>query len=86
MAITPKPRGNVTNYYRDNKSKTLSKQGNDKWISLMITNDSIQNNLILTINDMNITVKAGETFDEDFVDFNTLEIFATDYYRIWLRG
>lgn len=83
MAIIPKERGNIVNYYENMGTKTFNKD-NENWISLMLTNDGTSN-IILIINNMTITVKAGETLDEDFVDFNTISIQATENYRLWLR-
>lgn len=83
MAIIPKERGNIVNYYENMGTRTFNKD-NEYWISLMLTNDGTSN-IILIINNMTITVKAGETLDEDFVDFNTVSIQATGNYRLWLR-
>ena len=87
MAIGYKPRGNVVNYFSDNVNRTITKL-NGKWISLVITNDAVvnsSNDLTININGIIMTVKPGETMDEDFADFNEVIIVATDNYRIWLR-
>jgi hypothetical protein len=85
MAITAKPRGNVVNYYSGNTDRTIDRSDNKYWISLSITNDDNTNNLTITVNNMIITVKAGETFDEDFEDFDSVIIQTNVNYRIWLR-
>lgn len=85
MGITPKPRGNIVDYYEDNKNRILSKNDSNKWISLLIVNDSTTNDLTIKVNDIIMTIKANESFDEDFEDFNFVEIKAVDYYRVWLR-
>jgi hypothetical protein len=84
MSITAKPRGNIVNYYTGNGDRTYTNSSDNPWVSLMITNDGVSD-LIVTVNSMPITIKASETFDEDFVDFDTVVIAASDSYRILMR-
>lgn len=87
MSIGYKPRGNVVNYDSGNTDKTITKS-TGMWISLLITNDAVvnsSNNLTIKVNDIIMTVKPGETMDEDFENFNRVVITATNSYRIWLR-
>jgi hypothetical protein len=84
MSIIPKSRGNVINYYSGNTNNTINKSSGS-WISLLITNDGASN-LSIIVNNITMIIKPGETLDEDFIDFNTVQIITNVSYRIWLRG
>lgn len=85
MGLTPKPRGNVINYYTGNVAITHSMPDDRYWTSLAIINDGISD-LTFTINNMTITVKSSETFDDDFESFNSIRINTAIAYRLVLRG
>ncbi len=84
--ITPKQRGNIINSYNDNKDRTfIIPITNRYWTSLAITNDGLSD-LTLTINNISVIVKAGETFDDDFEDFTQVQVTSSVDYRICMRG
>lgn len=85
MAIAPKPRGNIIDYF-ENNNRDLSKN-NGYWKSLCVTNDDTRD-LHISLNGMTFKIKAGETFDDDFEDFNYISIGvlgSNALYRLWLR-
>jgi hypothetical protein len=84
MNITPKPRGNITHYYENQGIKTFSNK-NSYWTGLALSNDNSFIALTFTVNGITIKVKAGETFDDDFVDFKTIKINTKNNYRLYLR-
>jgi len=81
--MTPKPSGNVVNYYSDNTTNTYNKSSGN-WISLAIINDGVSD-LTFTVNNITITVKPNEKFDDDFVFFNTITVTTTVAYRLVCR-
>lgn len=82
--LTPKPNGNVIDYYSGSVVTTITKSSGN-WIGLSITNDDIID-LTFTVNGLTITVKVNEVFDDNFVDFNTISINTNTSYRLALRG
>jgi len=84
MAITPKARGNVINYYNSTGPKTYSKP-EGIWVGLAISNDNLVNNLTFTVNGLTITVKTNETFDDDFEGFTSITVHSGSF-RLVLRG
>ena len=85
MGVSPKPRGNVVNYYLGSETEQFDKTGDDKWTSIVVTNDGSAD-IVLSVNNIDMTIKAGETLDEDFVDFDTFEITAVaTAYRVFVR-
>ena len=85
MAIEPKSRGNIVRFESDNVNKTYRNNTNNPWISVMITNDGASD-ITLVINNISIIVKSGETYDDDFVGFTSLNILASVAFRLWLRS
>jgi hypothetical protein len=83
MSITPKPRGNIVNYYTGSSNIQYIKN-TGSWISLMISNDGLSS-LTVNVNNIVYTINAGEVFDEDFEDFTDVDITTTVNYRLWLR-
>lgn len=83
MSITAKSRGNVVNYFSGSVNYTINRSSGN-WISLLITNDGASD-LTITVNSLIMTVRSGESLDEDFADFNQVSIITTVAYRIWLR-
>jgi hypothetical protein len=79
------PRGDVLDYFEDDETTTYTKT-EGKWGSLIISNDSNDTALVLTINGMDLTINAGEVLDEDFVSFDTVTITTTVDFRLLLRG
>lgn len=84
MSITPKPAGNVVDYFSGTGSGTGQKLSG-YWKSLSVINTGGAD-LTLTVNGLAITVQNGETFDDNFEDFNEFEITASGAWRIVLRG
>lgn len=82
---TIKPNGNIVDYKSGSTTATHTKSSGN-WLSLMIINDSTTTSLTITVNSMTMTIKAGEVFDDVFVDFNTVTVTTTVAYRLWLRG
>ena len=68
--IAPKPSGNVINYYQNEGSVTFQKD-TGYWVSLMITNDGASD-LQIVINNLTITIKSGETLNEDLELWNKI--------------
>lgn len=50
-----------------------------------VVNDGIDN-LVITVNEMDITVKPDEGFESIFEPFTTLKITATGAYRALVKG
>jgi hypothetical protein len=84
MAITPKPSGNIVDYFEGSTITTHSKTTGN-WIGLDIVNDG-SSDLQFTVNSLPITVKANETFSGDFADFNSISIDTAVAYRLTLRA
>ncbi len=62
MAWEPaKNRGNVINYFSGSSAITYT--STRAWASLTIINDSLLSALQFTVNNIQVTVKAGEVFD-----------------------
>ena len=80
---TPKPRGNVLNYFSGSSNKTY--ETSDVWIGVHLLNDG-GSDIIVKVNGLEITVKAGEKLDDDFEEFTRIEILSTVTYRLFLRG
>lgn len=51
-----------------------------------IANDGTTGDLTFTVNGMTITVKAGESFNDNFAPFNTLTVTTTVAFRATVRG
>lgn len=83
MSNAPKPRGNVVNYYEGDTITTISRD-EGYWIGLSITNDD-SIDLEFALNDIRITVKPNEIFEDDFVDFQSLTINTNTAYRLALK-
>lgn len=81
--ITPKANGNVVNYYSGNSNATHSKSSG-YWKSISVINTSGSDSTLI-INGMNILIKDGETFDDNFVNFNIFSITITGQYRVVCR-
>lgn len=84
MAITNKPRGNITHYYAGSGVNTYTNITR-KWVGMAIINDNALLSLTFTINLITVSVKAGEHFDDDFEDFDTITVNSGSY-RLVLRG
>jgi hypothetical protein len=80
-----KPSGNVTRYEAGSSNVTYSNNAPNAWTSLAITNDGASD-LTVTIHGMPIIVKPNEQLNEDFVDFNSVQITTTVAYRLMLRS
>ena len=85
MSVIPKPRGIVTNAYSGSSDETYNNSSNYPWIGLNISNDG-GSDLTFQVNCLTLTVKSGETFDDDFSDFNSIIINSTVAYRLVLRS
>jgi len=93
MAGSIKPRGNVVfsaNIEDQTDTNTETNSSDNAWLSLSIYNKGV-NNLNLTVNNILIVVSANETFDDDFVDFNSVNIAPSVdeqeiSYRLVIRG
>jgi hypothetical protein len=84
MSITPKPSGNVLDVYSGSTVTTYTKS-NGYWKSLSIVNDG-NSDLTFTVNNITITVKSNETYNDDFEDFNTITVNSNIAHRIVARG
>lgn len=83
MGITPKPHGNVVSYFSGNTATTHTKSSG-YWKSLSIINDGA-GDLTFTVNNLTVTIQSNETYDDDFVDFNSITINSNIAYRLALR-
>lgn len=64
------------------KSYNLTQYGS----SISIVNDSEDEDLVLSIDSFNITVKAQEQFTDDFELFDSFTITTAGFYRVAVRG
>jgi hypothetical protein len=80
-----KSSGDVVIYDASSVTKTYTTE--DGWISLQLSNDG-NTTIVLTVNEMNISILAGEILDENFVTFDevTVTITTTGSYRLFLRS
>ena len=78
-----RPRGNVVNSYTGTGANTY-RRTSGVWKSFAIINDNLVNNINITVNGLNITVRARETFDDDFNEFSAITIHNGNY-RVVLR-
>jgi hypothetical protein len=83
--IGQKPRGNVTSSYRGNRTITYYK-ADGYWQSLGIINESLISTLRFRVNGIEIAVLPRGTFDDDFDNFNTVEILNNVSHSIVMRG
>lgn len=66
-------------------SETVTKTFITPASAVSVVNDGAEN-LVITVNAMNITVKPDEGFESIFVPFTTLKIAATGAYRALVKG
>ena len=93
MSIIPKQRGNVifsANRTNQTDINVETNQTENLWKSLSIFNTGT-NNLTFIVNGILIVVNANEIFDDDFEDFNLIDIRPQTSgqaisYKLVLRG
>ena len=83
--IGQKPRGNVINSYRGNRA-IVYRNTRGYWQSLGIINESLISTLRFKVNGLEIAVLARGTFDDDFSNFNIVEILNNVSHSIVMRG
>jgi hypothetical protein len=84
--ITPKPSGNIVDFFQDIGSKTFYKSSAPFWTNLIISNDSASTmNITVKTVDRNISfvLLGNEVFLDDFDQVTRIEITTTASYRIW---
>lgn len=93
MAWKPtKPKGNVISSYRSTIARTytcnlLLPDGTPrKWTSLSIINESFVSSLTFIVNNMQIRVLPRGTFDDDFEEFDEVEVLNNVTHSIVMRG
>jgi hypothetical protein len=81
--ITPKSSGNIADSFSGNATTTHTKTTGD-WRSLAVINDGASD-ITFTVNNITVTVKPNETFDDDFESFNSVLVTTTVAYRLVCR-
>jgi hypothetical protein len=71
-------------YLKSTGNGTYTWTGQRKLSGIDITNDDGVNSLTFEVNGMTVTLMAGESYEADLSDFDTVEIVATGAWRIWL--
>jgi hypothetical protein len=84
MAIAPKPKGNVADFFSGSAIVTHRKTSG-YWIYLSIVNDDATNDLDFTVNGITITVQPNEVYEDSFEDFSSISIDTAVAYRVTLN-
>lgn len=81
--MTTTQRKPVIEYFSGSANTTKTVNGHATGFG--IVNDG-SSDLTFTINGLTITVKIGETFDDDFPYFESVTVTTTGAFRGWIRG
>ena len=80
-----KSRGNVITSYRSTMASKYTITGRS-WIGLGIINESLITSLRFRVNGMEFYILPRGTFDDDFEDFNEVEVLNNATHSIVMRG
>jgi hypothetical protein len=76
-------KGVIQEYFSGSSTTTHNLKHKSRSISL--ANDG-QADLTITINDLVITIKSGEYFEDEFELFTTITVTTTSAYRLLVRA